>query len=48
MQQQSGQTIYSYISELQALWHLLASCDLAWPSPKTAKVYVDLRDGRHV
>ena len=48
MQQQSGQTIHSYISELQALWDQLASCDPAWPSTKVAKVDDDLRNCQRV
>ena len=48
MQQQPGQNIHSYISELQVLWDQLASCDPAWPSTEAAKVYTDLRDRQRV
>ena len=44
MQQKLGQTIHSYVSELQTLWDQLASCDLTWPSSEAAKIYADLRD----
>ena len=41
-------TIHSYISELQALWDQLASCDPSWPNPEVAKVYADLCDRQRV
>ena len=48
MQQQSRQTIHSYISELQVLWDQLTSCDPAWPSTEAAKMYIDLCDRQRV
>ena len=48
MQQQLGQTSHSYMFELQTLWDRLASCDLAWPNTKAAKVYADFRDNQRV
>ena len=30
------------------MWDQLASCDLAWPNPKAAKVYADLHDCQRV
>ncbi|KAL0358176.1 UNVERIFIED_CONTAM: hypothetical protein Scaly_1503300 [Sesamum calycinum] len=38
MQQQSSQTIHTYISELQSLWDQLAICDHVWPNVEAIKV----------
>ena len=42
------ETIHSYISELQALWNQLASCDVVWPNTEAAKMYANLCDRQHV
>ena len=42
--QQPGQSVNSYVSELQNLWDQLANCDPAWPNTEVAKIYADLRD----
>ena len=48
MQQQPGQTIHSYVSELQELWDQITLGDPTWPSSAAATIYANLHDRQHI